>query len=623
MAAVDKNARVGRVSARSRSQWPSAPIRNRQSKIDLRARTKGQALVIVALVLTVLMLFIGLGVDVGNMMARRAKLQSAVDSAVLSAAQALAGGSTVTQTAVLKAGQILEASGVPSSTLNLSRTSVDFPGPAQVRMKAVQRVDTFFMRLIPAFDIVEISAEATADLNSYAEINTKPFGIPGVVSELNLMVWGPDSSRRGGDAYSPEHIGNGDATTLNPLHAQMPYGYLYRIDVPSNYPSDHLLVEIFDPDGYNRPGAPPTFPAGCPTPAPTATPGGTPQPTRTPCVAPTATADTYASCTNPRPGACTSNGPRGNVAMKLNAFPSGRPAFWRVDEVRHPYTTPIGEVYNDAYTTQTQYTIWHFDPHITSAFADPATLSDQPGSAYVARYTARLNTATDLSWYQPPGFDIELVDGAGADMFERESNGAMYFYLYVQSIAGSSENNFDLRVGPPELNSGGCTTPCYVNQQYFTNAADWQDGDAAILAKRALPLNLDTGASFPLAFTQVSKNAAGQTLGVRHFDQDCNNGCGSAMQYQMQICGCDDLLDPTCWSDIATGYVGPNDGWISGSNPDPEPVDIPAEGTSAYNLHFGSSGQCETSWLRIESNPSYSEDTTVWEMPFIRPRLIK
>ena len=95
------------------------------------------------------------------------------------------------------------------------------------------------------------------------------------------------------------------------------------------------------------------------------------------------------------------------------------------------------------------------------------------------------------------------------------------------------------------------------------------------------------------------------------------------MQYQMQIGGCNDLLDPNCWHDIANGYVGPNDGWACDTCPDPEPVQIPIEGSSDYNLLFGASGQYATSWLRIKTNPSYSQDTTVWEMPFIRPRLIK
>jgi len=603
----------------------------------LHVRTRGQALVIVALVLTVLLLFIGLGVDVGNMMGRRAKLQSAVDTAALSAAETLAGGMTLTQTTINKAYQILQANGIPTTTLNLSRTSVDFPGVSQVRVRAVLRVNTFFMRLIPMWQTVEVSAEATADLNAYAEIFTKPYGIPGVVSELNLMVWGPDSSRRGGEAYSPVYVGNGDATTLNQWHPQLPYGYLYRIDVPPNYPSDHLYVEIFDPDGYNRTGTPAPYPTGCPaspTPRPTQTPGGTATATNTPtpCAMGTVTADMYASCTNPSTGTCTTNDARHNTGLKLNAFPSGRPAFWRVDEVREPWTTPIAGTYVDAYTTRTQYTLWHFNPRITSAFEDPSTISDQPSGGYIARYIGKQDNSdnTDLSWYRPSGFDIQLQSATGTDLYERESNGGFYFYLYVQSLAGSSENNFDLRVGPPDLNPAqNCAPPasaygpCYVNEQYRTNVADWDSGGATIFAKRALPLNLDTGDSFPLAFTQVSKNAAGQTLGIRHFDQDCNNGCGYPMQYQMQLCDCPDPNDPNCWENIATGHVGPNDGWVASGYADPEPVQIPVEGTSQYSHFFGSDGHCPTSWLRIETNPSYSQDSTVWEMPFIRPRLIK
>jgi hypothetical protein len=574
-------------------------------------RTNGQAMIIVALMMLVLVLFVGLGIDAGNLMGKKAKLQSAVDASALSAALTIVGGTIVTPTTNAKAYQILESNGVPSSTL-VGRL-IDFPAPNQVHVRAVQRVPTLIMGIVPAFRTVDISAEATADVNSYAEINIKPFGSPGIVTELNLMTWGADSWRRGGDAYSPV-FGIGSGLTANPEHPKQPYGYLYRIDVPPSYTSTHLLVEFFDPDSYNQPGQPPAWPV--------ATPG---------TATPTPSANQYASCGNPRPGTCTSSGADQDTGMKLNAFPSGRPAFWRVDEIRIPYNRPFGGEYNSADATTTQYTLWHFGTHITSAFGDPALLSDQPSGGYLARYTVGWNAATDLAWYRPNGFDIQLQGGLGNDLFQREQNGGFYFYLFVQGISGSSENNFDIRVGPPESNGGGCSTPCNVNQQYLTgNPADWQDGGARVFAKRALPLNLDTGASFPLMFTQVSKNAAGQVLGVRHFDQDCNAGCGSQMQYQMQVCGCANLADPTCWTNIGVGYVGDNDAWLAppdashpGGYPDPEPVNIPLEGTALYTTLFGSSGQCPTSWMRIASNPSYSGDTTVWEMPYIRPRLIK
>jgi hypothetical protein len=438
----------------------------------------------------------------------------------------------------------------------------------------------------------------------YSEIFTKPFGRPGVVSELNLMVWGVDSWRRGGDAYSPSHI---DATNLNPYHSEMPYGYLYRIDVPASYTSDWLYVEIFDPDTFNRTGAPPTFPP---------TPGtGTPTASATPTI----TADMYASCTNPRPGECTSNDIRANPGMKLNGFPNGRTAFWRVDEHRSAWNSgcEICPTYTPQNATNTQYTIWHFKPRISSVFRDPVTLSDQPNGAYLARYTIRddQTVPTDLSWYRPPGFSVRLRQN-GVDLFRREVSGGFAFYLYVQGIGGSSENNFDLRVGPPQ-DAYDCATPCYINEHYFSGVPDWADSGVQIFAKRALPLNLNTGTQFPIHLAEVSRDFAGETVGVRHFDQDCNNGCGSPMQYQMQVCGCNDRSDPSCWTDVATGYVGPNNGWTAPGYSDPDPVEVPEEGTSQYNVIFGSNGQCASTTLRIRNNPSFSFDTTTWEVVHI------
>ncbi len=601
-----------------------------EPKVVRSARLKGQALVIIALMMTVLVLFVGLGVDAANLMGKKAKLQSAVDAATLSASEMLVGNSTTITTT--KAYQILEANAVPASTL--SYLSVDTPAGSvnQVHVKATQQVNTFFMGLVPAWRTIGITAEATADINSYAELNIKPYGKLGVVNELNISVWGVDSWRRGGDAYSAQwwHDSSG-AIVSNPEYAKQPYGYLFRVDVPPSYSNSHVYVEIFDPDSYNKPGAPPAWPTPYPC-----NPG--PQCGQPP---PTPTADQYASCTNPSTGLCSSDGARKDTALKLNAFPSGRPAFWRVDEFRAPVTAPSIDdgTYADSRATTTQYTLWHFDPHITSAFGDPSALSDQPSSGYLARYTVGNDPYTDLSWYRPPGFDVQLTGCGTGDCFARESNGGFYFYLYAQGIAGSSENNFDLRAGPPQA-SYDCSTPCAVNEQYRTVAADWNSGGVNIFAKRAMSLNLDTGVHYPMLFSQLSKNAAGQTLGVRHFDQDCNTGCGAQMTYQLQLCvldtrsntysPCADTSSDGCFADVATGYVSDNDAWVSppdGSHPngypDPDTVPIPFEGSSNYAQFFGPNGECPTSWLRLKSDPSYSQDTQVWEMPFVRPRLVK
>ncbi len=90
----------------------------------------------------------------------------------------------------------------------------------------------------------------------------------------------------------------------------------------------------------------------------------------------------------------------------------------------------------------------------------------------------------------------------------------------------------------------------------------------------------------------------------------------------MLKCG-GDFNQDSSWTHIAYGYVGPNDGWYCPGCENPETVPIPQEGTTLYNTIFGTGGSCASSWLRIKSNPSYSQDTTVWEMPFLRPRLLK
>lgn len=674
-------------------------LRRRSSKSLLHARTKGQALLIIALAMMVLILFTGLAVDAGNLMSRRGKLQSAVDAAALSGAQLLNGTTIVHPEAEQKAYQILSANGIYTSTLNMSVTTVTFPRPSQISIHAVQRVDTLFMRIIPMFATMEVSADATADLNSFAEINAKPYGKAGVVNELNLMVWGPASWRQNGDAYSPvndrDPANPSSAVIANSQHDELPYGYLFRIDVPASYTNNHnrVVVQIFDPDSYNRTDSPPTWsPTATATPYPCPGPlCGTPVPTSTP---PTPVPDNFAACgfggppTNrdmvkyPAPTGndpdgrayCTSTTsaagtiPIADPGLYRNSFPTfygARPAFWRVDEYRCPYPNCTGAQYDPSNATTTRYSIWHFNPYITSAFDSPWTLSDQNGP--LAIYTGTETTGagadgTDLKWFQPGGFDIALIGTNGkpcfngatsGDCFTRESTGGFYFYLYVQGMAGSSENNYDFRVGPPPddispaySSTYSCTAPlsdasksrCYVNKLYYdqtfsSSVPDWDTKGVQIFAKHSLPVNLLTGSGFPPILTQISKNAAGQVLTIKHFDMD---GPGIKLYYQMQKCGATDLNDNNSWADIPNPVTGNSRTWglTSGSDtwtdvwPGTTPreyVYIPQEGTTAYQTFFGNGTSCSTttSWLRIQNYKSYSQDTTVWELPFKRPRLIK
>lgn len=681
---VDLKAYLANPSSYGRSGSRSRVVAYSRSRRSLaRAHSKGQALVIIALMMTVLILFVGIGVDVGNLMGKRAKLQSAVDASALSAAQLLTDG-VVTTTVQTKAYQMLEANGILSPTLTSRTVSVNTE-LRQVNVKAVQKVDTFFMRIVPLWRTVDVSAEATADLNAFAEMNIKPYGQQGVVNELMLQTWGPYSWRQGGDVYSPLYDPAYGATFPNSEHNSQPYGYLFRIDVPPDFPDDQLAIQIFDADSYNRQDDMPT-----PTRTATAQTVCSPTPCTIPPTAVPPTPNAYDSlyfwCAQSVASGCTGNDTNfDNPSLRLDAYRTptswtqapwtfGRTAVWRVDEYRQLNTAgdiapPGADTYNSNWPTETNFSLWHFDPRITSAFGDPSDLSDQPSGApvkstYTARYEQDMNgNYTDLAWIEPWDPVVLNSDACGGDCFERESDGSMYFYLYVQTSQGSSENDYDLRVGPAGANHDAgfdCRTisarwsatynnVCYSNEQFYRQnknmgQADWVDGGARVFAKRALPINLATGAAFPMLYTQVSEKAAGQTLAIKHFDQDCSNCTSPASHYQMQVCvnvgtttpcstgncePCSNLLNPSCFGNLNAGmdaYRGPNDGWWCDACPQPEKVSIPMEGTTLYNTFFGPGGtlgSCSTSWLRLESNLSYSNDTTVWEMPYKRPRLIK
>ena len=254
----------------------------------------------------------------------------------------------------------------------------------------------------------------TSITDTFALLNIKPYGIPGVVNELNISIWGTNSWRRGGDAYSPQYV---SGNTPNPEYPTMPYGYLYRIDVPASFPDDHLLVQIFDPDTYNNPTPPP--PPYVPAPSNT-TVGASP--TSTPRPSPTYYANdgrfTYCGPVSDRTETCLKQG-----AFPLTTTPvptvfngARRPGLWRIDmfwrdHSNSPGPSPNFGEWQDAWANTTDFTLWHFDPQNTNPLDNPNDLSDQPGHAPIAlTYTVGLDPATDLAWYQPPGFDIALVD---------------------------------------------------------------------------------------------------------------------------------------------------------------------------------------------------------------------
>ena len=64
----------------------------------------------------------------------------------------------------------------------------------------------------------------------------------GIINTSNLSVFGPNICTDYGDPFSP----------WNSQRAPGPYTYHYRILIPSDYASDVLRIELFDPDSINK-----------------------------------------------------------------------------------------------------------------------------------------------------------------------------------------------------------------------------------------------------------------------------------------------------------------------------------------------------------------------------------
>ena len=137
-------------------------------------------------------------------------------------------------------------------------STITFPPPDKVMVSATQQIPTLFMCILPAFATVPVTAESTAVLDTYAEVPIKPRGDfwqgggdeplglrPQCQVTLSVMRTAPRRST---------------LALHNTDRDKMPYGYLFRIDVPATYSSGQLKVEIFDPDCYNAPVEPQYIP---------------------------------------------------------------------------------------------------------------------------------------------------------------------------------------------------------------------------------------------------------------------------------------------------------------------------------------------------------------------------
>jgi len=535
-------------------------LRKRESRCRSAVSVQGedgQVVVLVALMLVPLLLLVGLGVDFGMMYMAKARLQRAVDASALSAAESFyqAGVDPAD-----RARQFLAANcviGPPPLTCDVA-----FPDTDTLTVRATQSINTYFLCLLPGLESLVIAAEATVVLDSYAEMPIKPTGIFGKQGQTNPSVFGPEASYSFGDAYSPTRIDSGQP---NPEHGKLPYGYLFRLYVPPTYSSDGLVVELFDPDCYNAPIVQ-HFVIN-----PKATP--------------------VATMTNPE-WSQDPNRERHNTGVKLNHYGDSWHKYFRVDENRGP--SGEQDRYESSWSTETRYTLWHFSTELINInpFANPATLGTK-----VAEYVVRNDPNTDLKWITPPGFTVELGS------WGQELDGSRNFYLYVQTIDGSSENGFDIRTGPP----GQAEEPNVNEQQIYS----WDSGGSMVFARRAYPMNNADIGTYWVYLTQVPENAAGMTLYVRHFDNDGDN---QSIPYYLEDASGTNYL-------VATGKLSGSGRWYCSDTNRADVISIPAKGTPLYETVFG--GDRKSAWLKGQYPMTIRQDTSVWELLYIRPRLLK
>jgi len=123
-------------------------------KWTIRRREDGQVLVQVALMIFVLVLFVGLAVDVGNVYGERRHMQNAADAGALAGARAICFGDPP--------DPIGQAQRYAIDENGADEADVEIIEEYKVRVVATVAAETYFIRLIPGLETIDVSAEAIA-----------------------------------------------------------------------------------------------------------------------------------------------------------------------------------------------------------------------------------------------------------------------------------------------------------------------------------------------------------------------------------------------------------------------------------------------------------------------------
>jgi len=492
---------------------------------------QGQSMVLIAFVLIGLLAFVGMAVDLGFWMARSAKLQAAVDAAVLAGVSELSSGDKDAADTV--AVQFLHANGVPISTTLSIESATDLT-PLNAReygLTATWDVELYFLKLI-GIDSASVTRSATAAYFPLADVYVSERVDDGAVATSYQAVYGPHLCTAFGDPFS----------TLNSPWEPGIYTYNYRIMIPPEYldENNEIRVEILDPDSWAAPGGSADVDH-----SKTAVDLGMPQveynmPANSNSRSNNSLVDTGES-------ALVGQMLNGRVVTERDINP-----WWFVRMDVHygsgaaPGNGHCGTIYpyNTAYNSQTLYQLYYYRQG-TDGIIERVDLAAYTGQT--GREAPEDDHDTNLRWVSPAlpgvdqksydqtvdvpvdpgspkGFTLNITDDPNTtdvpNIMVEESTGVRYLYMGLTAISGSSQNGYELWAGPPDYR---LTVPSNINNRNWhliEFPGSHTSKGATVYAMGRLPMKSAALAPVNVPLLYVGPEYAGQTVYVSQYDSD-------------------------------------------------------------------------------------------------------
>lgn len=344
----------------------------------------------------------------------------------------------------------------------------------------------------------------------------------GVINTSHLSIFGPHICTAYGDPFSP----------FNSIWAPGSYTYHYRIFIPSDYPSDTLRIEIFDPDSINR--AENTHAVSFSATANALDPITFPL---TPVNKICSNTDQKSPCLIDT-GELTLVDPNGGPPVTIDQINP----YWfaRVDENRGQGSPPGNGLcgspssYTPAYNTATLYELYYYVQNLDGTFSKIplASYTGQTGDGV----RDNGDHQTDMHWVSPGGttlYDQPVpvpADPGSANNFELSLgqdlpgivtdplSGDRFVYLDITTLSGASENSYDIWAGP--LYPGISSNVNVRNIQVLNDPTSHHPQGVVVTALGDILLNSNVAFPTDIPLTRLAADQAGQSVYLSLFDSD-------------------------------------------------------------------------------------------------------